>query len=175
MVHVIINGFAGHDEVRAEERRQDGNQLPGESPPCYSSDLPLKELDDIVDHFRSHQLAVETKLLETLTTGDFFHMSRLSLTFYLSNEMKALGTSLDLMKVKERKYINSADIVCSQLSLLNTLLNWKKTLIYLNTQVRASDVFTAYKHSLSATHSSTSSFDPEVIGPYNFQSIFFNG
>ena len=30
MVHVIINGFAGHDEVRAEERRQDGNQLPGE-------------------------------------------------------------------------------------------------------------------------------------------------
>ena len=30
-------------------------------------------------------------------------MSRLSLTFYLSNEMKALGTSLDLMKVKERK------------------------------------------------------------------------
>jgi len=43
-----------------------------------------------------------------------------------SNEMKALGTSLDLMKV------------------------------------RASDVFTAYKHSLSATHSSTSSFDPET-------------
>ena len=115
-VHVIINGFAGHDEVRAEERRQDGNQLPGESP-CYGSDLLSKEFDDIVDHFRSHRLAVETKLLETLTTGDFFHMSRLSLTFYLSNEMKALGTSLDLMKVKERKDINSADIVCSQLPL----------------------------------------------------------
>ena len=44
---------------------------------------------------------METKLLETLTTGDFLLMSRLSLTFYLSNEMKALGTSLDLMKVKE--------------------------------------------------------------------------
>ena len=102
MVHVIMNGFAGHDEVRAEERRQDGNQLPGESPSC-SSDLPLKELDDIVEHFRSHRLAVETKLLETLTTGDFLHMFRLSLTFYLSNEMKALGTSLDLMKVEERK------------------------------------------------------------------------
>jgi len=29
-------------------------------------------------------------------------------------------------------------------------------------KVRASDVFTAYKHSLSATHSSTSSFDPET-------------
>ena len=42
-------------------------------------------------------------------------MSRLPLTFYLSNEMKALGTSLDLMKVKERKYINSADNLCSQL------------------------------------------------------------
>ena len=116
MVHVIINGFAGHDEVRAEERRQDGNQLSGESPSC-SSDLPSKGSNDIVDLFRSHQLAVETKLLETLTTGDFLHMSRLSLTFYLSNEMKALGTSLDLMKVKERKDINSADIVCSQLSL----------------------------------------------------------
>ena len=121
MVHVIINGFAGHDEVRAEERRQDGNQLPGESPP-YSSDLPLKELDDIVDHFRSHQLAVETKLLETLTTGDFLVMSRLSLTFYLSNEMKALGTSLDLMKVKERKDMDSAVILCFQLPPLNTLV-----------------------------------------------------
>ena len=48
--------------------------------------------------------------------------------------MKALGTSLDLMKVKERKNINSADILCSQLSLLNTLVNWKKkTFIYLDT------------------------------------------
>ena len=132
MVHVIINGFAGHDEVRAEERRQDGNQLPGESPP-YSSDLPSKELDDIVDHFRSHRLAVETKLLETLTTGDFLVMSRFPVTFYLSNEMKALGTSLDLMKVKERKYINSADILCSQLPPLNTLVPRtleKKTFIY---------------------------------------------
>ena len=87
--------------------------------------------------------------------------------------MKALGTSLDLMKVKERKYINSADILCSQLPPLNTLVNWKKKLSF--TQVRASDVFTAYKHSLSATHSSTSSFDPEVISPCNLKSIFFNG
>ena len=131
-VHVIINGFAGHDEVRAEERRQDGNQLPGESPSC-SSDLPLKEFDDIVEHFRSHQLAVETKLLETLTTGDILHMSKIPVTFYLSNEMKALGTSLDLMKVKERKDINSADILCSQLPPLNTLVPRKlekKTFIY---------------------------------------------
>ena len=89
--------------------------------------------------------------------------------------MKALGTSLDLMKVEERKDINSADIVCSQLSLLNNLLNWKKKLSFTCTQVRASDVFTAYKHSLSATHSSTSSFDPEVISPCNFKSSFFNG
>ena len=87
--------------------------------------------------------------------------------------MKALGTSLDLMKVKERKNINSADIVCSQLPPLNSLVNWKKKLSF--TQVRASDVFTAYKHSLSATHSSTSSFDPEVINPSNFQSSFFHG
>ena len=89
--------------------------------------------------------------------------------------MKALGTSLDLMKVKERKYINSADIVCSQLPPLNTLVprTLEKKLSF--TQVRASDVFTAYKHSLSATHSSTSSFDPEVICPCNFKSIFFNG
>jgi len=88
----------------------------------------LKELDDIVELFRSHQLAVETKLLEMLTTGVFLHMSRLSLTFYLSNEMKALGTSLDLMKVKERKYINSADILCSQLPPFG-----KKPFIYLDT------------------------------------------
>ena len=85
--------------------------------------------------------------------------------------MKALGTSLDLMKVKEGKYIDSADILCSQLPPLNTLVY----LSYTSTQVRASDVFTAYKHSLSATHSSTSSFDPEVICPCNFKSIFFNG
>ena len=45
--------------------------------------------------------------------------------------MKALGTSLDLMKVKERKYINSADIVYSQLPPLNTLVHWKKTNFHL--------------------------------------------
>ena len=91
--------------------------------------------------------------------------------------MKALGTSLDLMKVKERKDMDSAVILCSQLPPLNTLVprTLEKKLSFTWTQVRASDVFTAYKHSLSATHSSTSSFDPEVICPCNFRSIFFNG
>ena len=89
--------------------------------------------------------------------------------------MKALGTSLDLMKVKERKYINSADILCSQPPPFEHPRKLeKKKLSFTWTQVRASDVFTAYKHSLSATHSSTSSFDPEVICPCNFQSSFFN-
>ena len=60
-------------------------------------------------------------------------MSKIPVTFYLSNEMKALGTSLDLMKVKERKDMDSAVILCSQLPPLNTLVNWrKKTFIYLD-------------------------------------------
>ena len=50
--------------------------------------------------------------------------------------MKALGTSLDLMKVKERKDMDSAVILCSQLPPLNTLVPRtleKKTFIYLDT------------------------------------------
>ena len=108
-IRSVNKRFAGHDEVCAEEGRQDGGKLPGENTTVKAPTSPdwgmLKLRHWPVtgsfykdDNYRSPLLERGIKLLEMLITGRFLNLSKLP--FHpISNEMKALGTSLDLMKV----------------------------------------------------------------------------
>ena len=70
----IINRFAGHDEVCAEEGRQDGGKFPGDE--CNKlGDGTIQALASFYkdDIYRSHLLEQGIKLLEMLITGRFSH------------------------------------------------------------------------------------------------------